>query len=414
MANVNRRCGCRDENGKVLGSKCPKLKDYRHGTWGYKISAGRDPNTGKRRYLSEGGYKSQADAKEALAAAEQGLRRGTVDFTRTTVADYLRGWLDQNEGVFKPSTMGNYKRYMTSDIIPTLGEKVLLKDLQRAHVAQLVRELQAAGRGAVTVRRIHAALSSALSDAVQDGRLHENVARGARLPKVAKKELEVWTPEQAGVFLEAASEYRLGALFELAILTGMRRGELVGLRWSDVDLLQRRITVRTQLTTTSSGVQEGTAKTEAGQNRRIPLGERSVSVLMGWKLRQDTEREQWGDAYTETGRVFTWEDGRELRPDYVSKLFRTISKDLDLPQAHLHSLRHLHASLMLASGQDFTVVAKTMGHSNSAITRDLYAHLFDDRARVAVEGAASLLPTRDGVLTSVLTSPAEGPSSDLL
>lgn len=412
MANVNRRCGCRDENGKNLGSKCPKLKSYRHGTWGFKISAGRDPSTGKRRYLSESGYTSQADAKEALAAAEQGLRRGTVDFTRTTLADYLRQWLDQNASVLKPSTMGNYKRYMKADIIPALGEKVLLKDLQRAQVAHLVRTLQDAGRGAVTVRRIHAALSSALADAVQDGLLHENVAKGARLPKQDHKRVEVWSPEQAGVFLEAASEHRLGALFELAILTGVRRGELVGLRWADVDLLERRITVRTQLTTTSSGVQEGTAKTEAGQNRRIPLGERSVSVLMGWRMQQDSEREQWADAYVESGRVFTWEDGRQLRPDYVSKLFRTITKDLDLPQAHLHSLRHLHASLMLASGQDFTVVAKTMGHSNSAITRDLYAHLFDDRARVAVEGAASLLPTRENVLTGVLTGPAEGPPGD--
>lgn len=403
MAKVSRRCGCRDEDGRQYGANCPKLKDWRHGTWGFRISAGRDPKTGRRRYLSESGHASADDAKDALADAQRALRRGTADFTRTRVGDYLRSWLDQQEGQLKPSTHGNYSRYLTRDVIPVLGSK-LLKDLRRADVAALVRSLQDDGRGATTVRRIHAVLSSALADAVQDGLLAENVAKGARLPRVDRQRVEVWTPEQAGRFLEAVAEHRLGALFELAILTGMRRGELVGLRWSDVDLLTRTITVTTQLVLTSSGVVEGTVKTDAGQGRRVPLSERAVSVLMGWRLRQDAEREEWGDAYQDSGRVFAWEDGREYRPDYVSKLFHTLTEGKELPPMHFHSLRHLHASLMLASGQDLTVVAKTMGHSTSQITRDLYAHLFEDRARHAVEGAASLLPSRGGVLTDVLTS----------
>lgn len=402
MAKVTRRCGCRDEDGRQFGASCPRLKDWRHGTWGFRISAGRDPKTGRRRYLSEAGHRTADDAKEALADAQRALRRGTADFTRTRVGDYLQTWLDQQEGQLKPSTHGNYSRYLTGDVIPALGSK-LLKDLQRADVAALVRGLQDDGRGATTVRRIHAVLSSALADAVQDGLLAENVAKGARLPRVDRQRVEVWTPEQAGKFLEAVAEHRLGPLFELAILTGMRRGELVGLRWSDVDLLTRTITVTTQLVLTSSGVVEGTAKTDSGQGRRVPLSERAVSVLMGWRLRQDADREEWGEAYRDSGRVFTWEDGREYRPDYVSKLFRTLTEGKELPPMHFHSLRHLHASLMLASGQDLTVVAKTMGHSTSQITRDLYAHLFEDRARHAVEGAASLLPTRGRVLTDVLT-----------
>lgn len=403
MAKVTRRCGCRDDDGRQYGANCPRLKDWRHGTWGFRISAGRDPKTGRRRYLSEAGHRTADDAKEALADAQRGLRRGTVDFTRTRVGDYLRTWLDQQEGQLKPSTHGNYSRYLTGDVIPALGEK-LLKDLQRADVAAFVRRLQDDGRGATTVRRIHAVLSSALADAVQDGLLVENVAKGARLPRVDRQRVEVWTPAQAGAFLETVAEHRLGALFELAILTGMRRGELVGLRWSDVDLLTRTITVTTQLVVTSSGVVEGTVKTDAGQGRRVPLSERAVSVLMGWRLRQEADAEEWADAYQESGRVFTWEDGRAYRPDYVSKLFRTLTEGKELPPMHFHSLRHLHASLMLASGQDLTVVAKTMGHSTSQITRDLYAHLFEDRARHAVEGAASLLPSRGGVLTEVLTS----------
>lgn len=406
MAKVNRRCGCRDDDGRQYGANCPRLKDWRHGTWGFRISAGRDPKTGRRRYLSEAGHRTADDAKEALADAQRALRRGTVDFTRTRVGDYLQTWLDQQEGQLKPSTHGNYARYLRNDVIPALGEK-LLKDLQRADVAALVRGLQDDGRGATTVRRIHATLSSALADAVQDGLLHENVAKGARLPRVNRQKVEVWTPAQAGEFLEAVAEHRLGPLFELAILTGMRRGELVGLRWSDVDLLVRTIVVRTQLVCAPTGLVEEAAKTDAGQARRVRLSERAVSVLMGWRLRQEADAEEWGDAYQDSGRVFTWEDGRAYRPDYVSKAFRTLTEGKELPPMHFHSLRHLHASLMLASGQDFTVVSKSMGHSNSAITRDLYSHLFEDHAMVAVEGAAALLPARGGVLTSVLTNGPE-------
>src|SRR5690606_1947963 len=138
------------------------------GTWGFRISAGRDPQTGRRRYLSESGHASADEAKEALADAQRALRRGTADFTRTRVGDYLRSWLDQQEGQLKPSTHGNYSRYLTRDVIPVLDGK-LLKDLRRADVAALVRSLQDDGRGATTVRRIHAVLSSALADAVQDG-----------------------------------------------------------------------------------------------------------------------------------------------------------------------------------------------------------------------------------------------------
>ena len=147
MAKVTRRCGCRDDDGRQYGANCPRLKDWRHGTWGFRISAGRDPKTGRRRYLSEAGHRTADDAKEALADAQRALRRGTADFTRTRVGDYLQTWLDQQEGQLKPSTHGNYSRYLTADVIPALGGK-LLKDLQRADVAALVRRLQDDGRGA--------------------------------------------------------------------------------------------------------------------------------------------------------------------------------------------------------------------------------------------------------------------------
>lgn len=408
MAKVSRRCGCRDENGKQYGTKCPKLKSYRHGTWGFRLSAGFDPATGKRRYVTEYKYASADEAEEALRDAEKGLRSQVYDFKKTTVAAYLTKWLDDQEkhSQLKPSTMRMYRSYMEKDIVPSLGGKLLLKDLRKPHVAGLIKDLQDASRGAVTIKRIHATLSSALSDAVQDGLLHDNPAAGARLPRADKKRIEVWEPAIAGTFLDAASEHRLGALFELAILTGMRRGELCGLRWQDVDLAARRLVVRVQLVQVGNKLVEGTIKTDAGQNRAIALSDRAVAALLTWQFQQGEERAQWGEAYQDSGRVFTYEDGRQLRPGYPSKLFELMAKKLGLPSMRFHDLRHLHASLMLASGQDLAVVSKTMGHSNSQITRDLYSHLVGDAARNAAEGAASLLPAsrkREGVLTTVLT-----------
>ncbi|MBO1269595.1 tyrosine-type recombinase/integrase [Arthrobacter cavernae] len=405
MAKVTRRCGCRDETGKQYGASCPKLKNYRHGTWGFRLSAGFDPISGKRRYLTDYSYTSSGDAEEAMREAEKQLRGQVYDFKKTTAAAYINEWLEAQErhSQLKPSTLRMYKSYVAKDIVPAFGAKLLLRDLRRAHVAGLVKGLQDAGRGAVTIKRIHATLSSALTDAVQDGLLAENVAAGARLPKVDKKKIQVWEPSDAGRFLDAATEHRMGALFEVAILSGMRRGELCGLRWQDVDLPNRRMVVRVQLVQVGNKVVEGTIKTDAGQDRVVALSDRAVAALIAWQFQQEQERHAWADAYTESGRVFTYEDGRQLRPGYVSKLFELMVAKLGLPMMRLHDLRHLHASLMLASGQDLAIVSKSMGHSNSQITRDLYAHMVGDAARNAVEGAASLLPARRTVLTSVIT-----------
>ncbi|XAS66558.1 tyrosine-type recombinase/integrase [Micrococcaceae bacterium Sec5.7] len=407
MAKVTRRCGCRDERGKQYGASCPKLKNYRHGTWGFRLSAGFDPVSGKRRYLTDYSYTSSGDAEEGMREAEKHLRGQVYDFKKTTAAAYITEWLDAQErhAQLKPSTLRMYKRYVHNDVVPAFGSKILLKDLRRAHVAGLIKALQDSGRGAVTIKRIHATLSSALTDAVQDGLLAENVAAGARLPKIEKKRIKVWEPSDAGLFLDGASEHRLGALFEVAVLTAMRRGELCGLRWQDVDLPGRRLIVRVQLVQVGKNVIEGTIKTDAGQDRVVALSDRAVAALIAWQFQQEQERQEWGDAYTEGGRVFSYEDGRQLRPGYVSKLFELTVKKLGLPMMRLHDLRHLHASLMLASGQDLTIVSKSMGHSNSQITRDLYAHMVGDAARTAVEGAASLLPARRTVLTSVITDP---------
>lgn len=227
--------------------------------------------SGKRRYLSDYSYSSYGDAEEAMREAEKQLRGQVYDFKKTTAAAYVPDWLDAQEkhGQLKPSTLRMYRSYVDKDIVPAFGNKLLLRDLRRAHVAGLIKALQDSGRGPVTIKRIHAKLSSALTDAVQDGLLAENVAAGARLPRVEKGKIKVWEPGAAGRFLDAATEHRMGALFEVDILSGMRRGELCGLRWIDVNLAARRLVVRVQLVQMGKNVVEGTIKTDARQDRVV-------------------------------------------------------------------------------------------------------------------------------------------------
>lgn len=397
MAKISRRCGCRDEAGKQYGAKCPKLKSYRHGTWGFRLSAGTDED-GRRRYITDFSYSSAEDAEEALEKAQRQLKRKTYSFERTTVKAYLDEWLSAREkhSELKASTVRMYRSYIDNDIAPALG-RLELRKVARADVSAFVFDLRDSGRGATTIRRIHATLSSAFADAVSNGKMPDNPCNAVTLPKVNKSRVEVWGQAEASKFLEAARSHRLGTLFEVAILTGMRRGELCGLRWSDVDLVERTITVSTQLVQVGKQVVENSAKSEAGQFRVVALSDRLVGSLMEWKIRQDAEREAWDDAYEDSGRVFTYENGTQLRPGYPSSALKTLLANNSLPPLKFHGLRHQFASILLESDVPLALVSKMMGHSTTAITADLYGHMVKGTAhRVADAASAWFAPKPDG------------------
>ena len=401
MADVSRRCGCRDENGKqfTAGRPCPKLKDPRHGTWGYRVSAGTvaDPQPGKpehrkRRYLSGSGYERRKDAQEALERALRAYRgQGDQFFNQTTVADYMAAWLDrlERDGEHKPTTIYMYRTYTDAHIVPALGEKRLTA-LKRADVAHFIDTLRAktvTGQdyrprplGAVTVRRVVACLSSALGDAMRRGLIESNPAVQHELPAAERPKVTVWERADAVRFLEEARTTRLGPLFEFAISTGLRRGEICGLRWADVDLAQGRLTVNVNLVEVNGRVTEGAPKTKAGA-RTVLLSQDVVDLLTLVRARTEMERAEWGDHYTDSGRVFVHEDGNQLRPGHPSKWMERAVKRLGLPPAHFHSLRHQYASIQIDMGTELTLLSKMMGHSNIAITSNTYSHLFEERER---------------------------------
>lgn len=194
-----------------------------------------------------------------------------------------------------------------------------------------------------------------------------------------------------------AAEHRLGALFELDMFTGLRRGEIIGLRWDEhVDLARRELTIRNNRTKTG----DGDTKTGAGR-RRVALDDRAVGALIAWQIAQADERQAWGPAYLDTGYVFTMEDGRPLKPQYMTRLFESLRKQAGLPKMTFHGQRHQSASLMLASGADITIVSKLLGHSDTAVTGDLYSHLLASKAHEVVASASALVPPRGALARTV-------------
>jgi integrase len=246
------------------------------------------------------------------------------------------------------------------------------------------------------VRNIHTTLRKAFADAVDARRLDFNPAEAAKLPRLdTDRETTVWTPAQVASFLTYVAEDRIAALYVVAATTGMRRGELRGVRWQDVahDAAPPRLSVRRSLVQYGKLVVEKEPKT--GRSRRtIALDATAVIALRRYRLVQAQERLAAGAAYTETDVVFTDEIGRSLSPSAVSAAFRRHVKAAKLPPITLHGLRHTFATLGLEAGVDTLYVSEILGHSSAAITMGIYQHTREDRLAAAVTQVSDAIFSR--------------------
>ena len=242
---VYRTCSCRGDDGRQLGTGCPELAaNGKHGTWAFAVDL--PSMSGKRKTMRRRGFSTKAAARRALDDVAQRQGSGVRVDDRETVAEYLREWVRGMRHKLKPKTLLSYECYIENDLVPALGA-IRLEHLHHRHVAQLIGDLEQAGRGAPTIRRMVAVLSSALADAVERRRLPHNVARHAPLPPEGRAERQPWTAEQAVRFLDHVRDHEFGPAFEVLIGCGLRRGEALGLRWSDDDFEHRVLQVRQTL-----------------------------------------------------------------------------------------------------------------------------------------------------------------------
>ncbi len=284
-------------------------------SWSYVVDAGIDPATSKRKQIKLGGFPRQTDAQDALNQLLAKLQAGTyVPDEGLTVGAWLTQWLAElpvlgsNRGKpVKASTITGYADHARLYLVPVLG-RIRLRDLRPSHVQRMINELTAGERTATTVTRVHAALSSALARAVKRGLVAYNPAARTLidLPPTSKPQVQPWTGEELGVFLDSVNGHRMGALFEVIAYTGMRRGEAMGVRWSDIDFARRELTVRQQIKEPRNrrpacpvcgavhpGAEFDTPKSKGRDGVPIELDDATVGALLAHKLHQDAEKAEW-------------------------------------------------------------------------------------------------------------------------
>jgi integrase len=326
----------------------------RGATYSVVLDLGRGPD-GKRIRRWHSGYRTKKDAERARTELLAQVDHGSyVEPSRLTVAGFLREqWLPGLTGQARPTTLDGYQRAVERYVVPAVGG-ILLQRLTPAHLNGLYGRLQTNGGrngrplSARTVLAVHVAMSKALGDAARWGLVIRNVAQLADPPRPSRHDMQTWTAAQLRAFLDHVEDDRLYAAWLLAASTGMRRGEILGLRWPDVDLDRGRVSVRQTVVVANYRVVVSQPKTNRGR-RSIALDPRTVAALRAWRTAQVAERLAWGPSWTDSGLVFTREDGSLIHPHRLSIWFGRLVKAAGLPRIRFHDLRHTHASLGLAA-----------------------------------------------------------------
>lgn len=359
------------------------VKRYEN-SWTIVGDLGRDPVSGKRKqqWISVKGTKK--DAERRLTELLHSLETGQwVKPEHLTVGDFLERWLkDYAFTHVRPRTFTRYKTIIERHIIPALG-RILLTQLTAAHVqecyAKWLQEGRMDGKGsglsAKTVLQHHRVLSQALSHAVKWNLLARNVAQAVEPPRPVVKALRVLDGRAVQAFLEACKGTVYFPLFHLDIYTGLRRSELLGLRWRDVNLDMACLSVVQSMHRLAGGKVVFLEPKTARGRRQVALSPNPVLALRSYRETQEAMCADLGRTFSDNDLVFCNPDGAPFHPDTVSRAFQRIARNAGFDGVRLHDLRHTHATLMLQQGVHPKIVQERLGHATIAVTLDIYSHV---------------------------------------
>lgn len=327
--------------------------------------------------------KSQQEALEKLRKVQYDYQQGLLATgPRQSLAQYLEHWLEEvHKPAVKLTTYAKYRRVIDKHILPEIGH-LQLRKLTPEHLERLYARKTREGLSASMVRHIHVILHEALEQAVRKRYLAQNVSNlVGDLPRIKRREAKIITREQAKLLIAAAKGTQLEAIVILAITTGMRHGEIIGLHWQDINVDEHCLAVR-RTVTRLSGVkdrfqgrfEETSPKTESGQ-RTILLAGVVMQALQEQQVRQEAARLKAGEKWREHGLVFCNTHGSYLNPDALLAQFHRLLEKAGLPRMRLHDLRHSAATILLGKGTHPKLVQELLGHSSIDITMDIYSHV---------------------------------------
>ncbi len=365
----------------------------RGSTYSIVVDIGIDPATGKRKQKWFSGYKSQDEAEQAMAKVITQVYEGTLLLPSDMILkDYLKMWIDKKKKKLSPTSLSGYLTIINKHLVPSLGY-IKLKDI-KPYIIDDYYDTKLETLSGTTVLHHHRMLNKAMVDAVKKYRLlATNPIDGVEAPKATKYKASVLNTEEVQLLFKALEGDKLEVSIKVMLFLGLRRGELLGLKWEDVDYNNKTITIQRNLIRggdTGVELYLKDPKTE-DSTRTIVLSENIIELL---KKHQEEQKElisKQESIYKDEGFIFCNDDGSNIDPSNFSHRFGAFIKKHKLKHIRLHDLRHTNATMMLLSNVPAKVASERLGHSNVSITLDLYSHVIDEMKQEATNKIDDIL-----------------------
>lgn len=336
-------------------------------------------------------FQTQFQAREWLQETQNQIRGGlTLAAAQITLDEFLREWLEAYKSSIRPKTFAQYEQIVQQYLSPGLG-RVKLKELSPGLIQGLYNMNLRSGKSERTVLLVHAVLHSSLSQAVKWGLISRNPAEAVTHPRLRRKEMQTLTDKQVGALFREVRGSRYEALFWLAVTTGLREGEILGLKWSDLDWGTGRLMIQRQLQRLKDrGLVFNDPKSQAGK-RLVMLSRKTLLKLKGHRVIQQYEKLFAGRDWMDTGLIFPSSIGTPADPRNLFRNFKLFLRNAGLPDIRFHDLRHTAATLMLQQGIHPKVVQERLGHANIMLTLNTYSHVLPSLQKEAAEKMDNLL-----------------------
>jgi integrase len=378
----------RNKKNRKRGQGEGSIHKRKDGRWAAVINLGYQDGKLRRKYYY-GQTRSEVAGMltKALSDHQKGI---PIASDLLTVKQFLESWLaDTVKPSVRTSTYISYKQQVNNHIVPGIGH-IKLSKLNPSHIQGYLNNRLKSKLSARTVNYHRRLLVIALGKAVKWGLVARNVAEIVDPPRTEKYEIDPISHEQARALLKAIEGDRLEALFTVALSLGLRRGEALGLRWSDIDFQARTLRINQSLQRLDGELQLCEPKTKSSR-RVLNLPDSLLAKLRDHRTRQLEEKLQAGVAWQETGLVFTTKVGTPIDPRNVKRRFDSILKNAELPHYRIHDLRHFAASLMLVQGVPIKVVSEILGHSQTSTTTEIYTHVLPALRKEAIDLVDAIL-----------------------